>query len=122
MPESEPIARSFATWLQEQRAGVAHAEVTEALKELIAAVTEHQKGGSLTLKLEVKPAKVGVGTLLITDAVKVSLPEGDRPAAIFYADDEGNLSRHDPRQPRLPLQAVDVGTGEIHDKAEEATQ
>jgi hypothetical protein len=121
LADTEPVARSFATWLQEQRNGVCHAEATEALKELIAAVTEHQKGGTLTLKLDVKPAKVGVGTLLIVDAVKVSLPEGDRPAAIFYADDDGNLSRHDPRQPRLPLQAVDGGAGE-NAKPEEATQ
>jgi hypothetical protein len=119
--DQEPVARSFATWLQEQRSGVAHAELSDALKELVGAVTEHGKGGSLTLTLKVVPAKVGVGTLLITDEVRVKLPEGDRPAAIFYADEDGNLSRHDPRQPRLPLQAVDGGAHDP-DNAEEATQ
>lgn len=121
LADTEPVARSFATWLQEQRNGLCQAEATDALKELTAAVTEHQKGGTLTLKLTVKPAKVGIGTLLITDEVKVSLPEGDRPAAIFYADDDGNLSRHDPRQPRLPLQALDGGARD-DSNPEEATQ
>lgn len=120
MPENQTVARSFASWLQEQRNGICQAEATDALKELTSAVTEHGKGGTLTLKLSVKPAKVGVGTLLITDEIKVSLPEGDRPAAIFYADEDGNLSRHDPRQPRLPLQAVDGGSDAA--EPEEATK
>jgi hypothetical protein len=34
------------------------------------------------------------------------LPEEDSPTSIFFADEDGNLTRNDPRQPTLPFREV----------------
>lgn len=97
--------RPFTQWLQEQRGGNLHGELSEQLQQLVQAVTEHGKNGSLTLVVHVKPAGNGVN-LLVSDDVKVKAPQPERPVALFFADDEGNLSRRDPRQPELPLREI----------------
>lgn len=106
-PPAEAAAhrRPFAAWLTEQRGGSLHGELTEKLADLVAACLEHGEGGSLVLTVKVKPNKDGV-TVTVTDEVKAKEPEGDRGAALFYADAEGNLSRRDPRQPELPLKDI----------------
>jgi hypothetical protein len=87
--------KPFAAFLQEQRRGGLHGELSEALQELVRAVEEHRKGGSLTLTLSVKPN--GDGVVVVTDKVAVKLPEGEKGSSIFFVDD-GNLVRNDPRQ------------------------
>lgn len=105
----ERHVRPFAEFLQEQRKGAAHVEVSEALNELVAAVVEHRKGGTLTLKISVKPAGKGTGNVVeVTDKISVAAPEAERGGAIFFADGNANLSRSNPDQPELPLRAVDT--------------
>lgn len=103
--EPPPQANPFAQWLIEQRGGVLHAEASEALADVVAAVMEHGKSGSLTLSVKVARNKDGV-TVTVSDDLKVKVPQGDRGAAIFFTDDHGNLSRNNPRQPELPLREV----------------
>lgn len=100
--EPRPQTRPFAAWLQEQRNGLLHSELSERLADLVAAIAEHEKGGTLTLTLAIKPSKV-YGAVEVEDTVKVKAPEADRDAGLFFADSHGNLSRRDPRQPELPL-------------------
>lgn len=104
----EKHVRPFSEWLVEQRQGRAHAEASAALNELIAAVGTHNKGGTLTLSVSVKPAATGGGTVLVQDKVSLKLPEAERPMALFFIDENDNLTRSDPRQPSLPLRAVDA--------------
>lgn len=100
--------RPFADWLVEQRRGLLHAELGEGLNELLDAVVELGKPGTLTLTVHVKPAGVGDETVFVSDAVKVNKPQADRPAALFFVDDERNLSRENPRQLSFEtLRAVD---------------
>jgi hypothetical protein len=106
-PSEEVATKPFAAWLQEQRQGGLHGEVSDALADLVAAVMEHDKAGSLTLTVKVKPA--GDNAVFVTDEVKSKPPEGERPAALFFTDPRGNLSRRDPRQPELPLRQVAGG-------------
>jgi hypothetical protein len=103
--EERPSTKPFAAWLQEQRNGGLHAELSERLAELVSACLEHGKAGTLTLSVKVAPNKDGV-TVTIFDDVKAKAP-ADRGAAIFYADDHGNVSRRDPRQPELPLKPIE---------------
>lgn len=105
-PAAEP--RPFTQWLLEQRAGQLHAELSAGLRELTAACVEHGAAGQLTLTIKVKPHKAAAGspTLFVADQVVVKAPQGERGAAIFFADEAGNLRRDDPRQPQLPLQEV----------------
>ena len=77
-------------------------ELTESLGELVAAVIEQRKAGSLVLTVKVTPNKDGV-TVLVTDKVKLTKPEAERGGAIFFVDAFGSLSRSNPLQPELPL-------------------
>jgi hypothetical protein len=110
-----PEARPFAAILQEQRQGAAHDELTKALQDVVAGVLDTGKMGTLTLALKVKPSPDGI-SVLVFDEVKAKVPENDRPASIFYGDDNGNLHRTDPRQTELPnLRSVDRDTGEVRE-------
>lgn len=94
----EPAVRLFADWLREQRRGQTHDELTDALHELIAAVNETQKAGTLTFQVKIAPFKKNGEVLEVTDVVKTSLPQPDREAAIYFTDRDGNLSRDNPHQ------------------------
>jgi hypothetical protein len=109
MPDTQDRhARPFAEFLREQRRGRTHDELSSSLNQLLEAVTETGKGGSLTLTVKVKPAAKGdTHMVTIADQVIVKLPEGDRGEALFFVDDDFNLTRSNPHQPSLPLQAVD---------------
>ncbi len=99
MPDAKnerPKVKPFAQFLHEQRRGHAHAELSDLLAEVVHAVDEHRKVGSLTLQIKVKPT--GDGQVQITDQVKTQVPEGDKAPSIFFYDEHGNLSREDPRQ------------------------
>jgi hypothetical protein len=99
MPEvDKPDARPFTGFLQEQRRGALHQELSEALAETVAAVIEHGKVGSVTLTLKIKPT--GDQMVQIFDGLKVAAPEGEKAPSIFYTDENGNVSRTDPRRSR----------------------
>lgn len=95
----DPVVRPFADWLREQRKGLTHDELSDALHELIAAVNDTGKAGTLTLTIKVAPLGKTGDVLQVTDAVKLTPPKRDRDASLFYTDDDGNLSKSDPNQP-----------------------
>lgn len=103
MPDSTKHVRPFTEFLHLQRGGSLHVELGEALNDVVEAVTETGKGGKVTLTITVKPiGKSSHGQLMVTDAVKVTLPEGERGESIFFADDDHNLVRDNPNQPEIP--------------------
>lgn len=97
--------KPFAAFVQEQRGGGLHGELSDGLAELVTAVRDLGKAGSLVLTVKVTPNKDGA-TVTVTDKVKVSMPEAERGAAIFFVDEGGNLSRRNPNQQELPLKEV----------------
>ncbi len=102
-----PLRRPFAAFVQNHEYGATHDELTRGLHDLLGAVQNIGKAGSLTLTVKAKP--VGRGDeRQVTVAVSVStkLPEMGSIEAIYWIDDEGNLTRSDPRQQELPLQMV----------------
>lgn len=101
-----PARKPFAAFLQEQRGGGLHGELSDALAQLVQAVSEHRQPGTLALTIKIAPNKDGV-TVTVTDKLNLKVPEGERGAAIFYADPDGNLLRRNPNQIELPLQSVD---------------
>lgn len=99
--------KPFAAFVQEQRNGGLHGELSEAMAALVTAVDEHRKAGTLVLTVKITPNSDGQ-TVTVTDKLKLTLPEGDRGAAIFFVDADGNLSRRNPRQMEIePLREVD---------------
>lgn len=80
MPD-EPQRKPFAAFIQEQRGGGLHGELSDGLSELVTAVAEHRKAGTLVLKLKVTPNNDGV-TVTVTDEVALKAPAADRGAAM----------------------------------------
>lgn len=113
-----PQLKPFAAFVQEQRNGGLHDDLSNALVELVNACVETGKKGVLTLKVTVTPTKDEV-TLLVTDDVNVATPKPDAKPALFYHDEHGNLLRRDPRQPELPLREIAGGKTQTRDINEE---
>jgi hypothetical protein len=93
--------KPFGAVLQELDKGRVHTRLSELLTQLVAAVVDTGKKGSLTLQLVVEPNKDDV-TYTVSPKVKLASPEEER-GTLFFADDDGNLTRTDPRQQVLPL-------------------
>lgn len=104
-PEEGAQRKPFAAFVHEQRNGSLHGELSHALHDLVAAVSEHGKKGSLTLQVVVEPMGDGT-TVRVSDKIKLALPDPERGAAIFFVDHDGNLTRKNPAQIELPLREV----------------
>jgi hypothetical protein len=99
--------KPFATALHEIAAGAAADRASRLLQELVTAVAETGKKGTLTVLVTVQPYKAG-GTLDVTAKV-TSKPPQDIEAevsGIFYHDKAGNLRRENPNQPPLPIRGL----------------
>lgn len=101
--EEAPGTKPFGAFLHEHRSAGLHNEAGEGLAALVAAVIENQKKGSLTITINVEPAKGDERSVVVSDVLKVKAPEPSKPQSRFFSDPHGNLSRRDPRQPELPL-------------------
>jgi hypothetical protein len=114
-------ARPFADFLREHGNGRTHDELSDALHDLISRVKDTGKKGSVSLTIQVEPMKKDDRMVVVSDAIKVKLPEHDRPAGVWFTDRDGNLSRNDPDQlsfdslREVPPPNVDPGTGEVLD-------
>ncbi len=87
-------------------------EATEEIYNVIAAVMETRKAGSLTIKLDFKPTGRDVVSVAATFSSKK--PEEGRPETTFFVAADGSLQRKDPKQQDLPLREVEMpGRGEL---------
>lgn len=87
--------------LREIRRGRAVDQASRLLAEVVRAVDETNKPGSVTITLTVKPEKGGGSQKTIIAAVKAKKPEGDIPEAVFFSDPDGDLHRQDPAQSEM---------------------
>lgn len=69
--------------------------------ELVSAVAQHQKKGTLTLKIQVKPSTAGA--MAVKADVSITKPKGLPPESLLWATPDGNLISEDPRQIKLDL-------------------
>jgi hypothetical protein len=101
-------SKAFAVFLQELRDGRAHAELSGQLAELLAKVKETGKGGTLTLKLKIKPSGRGtdVDKVTISDDIVLGLPKCERGEDFFWLTSDNDLSRNHPKQGSLELRDV----------------
>jgi hypothetical protein len=97
--------RPFADVIVDLGRGQLHRELSDELQDLIAAVMDTGKKGSITLQLQVSKSKSGE-QVEIVDVVKVAQPKAARPASIFFVDHDHNVTRTDPNQIALPLREV----------------
>ncbi len=79
-----------------------HSELTDAIAEVVRAVQDSGKAGSVTLKLTFAAAKLRDPAVLITPDITVKKPREPRDPSIRFTDDTGGLHRNNPRQAELP--------------------
>lgn len=96
--------RPFADTLRDLDKGRVVAELGDKLQELIEAVMQVRKPGTLQLTLKVNAAK-GDDMVEVTASVAAKTPRTAR-TSVFFVTDEHNLSRSNPSQPSLPLQGL----------------
>lgn len=104
MTNNQP--RGFMQVAPELRGGALVKELSDALIEVTEAVIANQKGGKITLTLDIKPGAGADNALTIADTLKVSAPKPSNKGTIFFADSKNSLTRNDPNQ--LELQGISV--------------
>lgn len=102
------MARPFADVLRELSAGNTYEELTAALSEVVQAVIETRKQGTISISLKIKPN--GDNAVMISDEIKTKVPTPVRGDTVFFATSGGSLVRQDPRQQDLPLRRVAEAT------------
>lgn len=97
--DPDSFVRPFADFLREIDRGALHEELSEKLHDLVTAVEDTDKGGTITLTIGVKPVEKGSANdaLLVGGKVAVKKPEVARKPSIFFSNG-GNLQRNDPNQ------------------------
>lgn len=112
------MARAFAEVLKDVRDGDLVVELAAKMQDLVARVKETEKSGKLTLTLTLAPLKQG-GMLVLRDEIKLVLPEPERQDTTFvFATEDNDLTRRDPRQPKLPEMGVVRSMSEAAGRAE----
>lgn len=96
MPNDE---LSFLTFLQRFRRGELIAEAEALLTELVEAVRDTGGKGDLTIKLPLKMNDAG--QIECIPQLKLTKPRRQIGTGIYYATEEGKLSRRDPSQDDL---------------------
>lgn len=99
-PDPEARTRPFADVLRELDKGRVHTELSDKLQELIVAVQDVRKGGTIQLTIKVDSAKAD-GMVEVSANVATKTPRRAR-TSVFFVDDEHNLHRNDPRQLVVP--------------------
>ena len=98
-------SRPFNDLLREHRNGQTHDELSDALNDLVAAVNEEGKAGTLTFTVSIKPMGKSDGLEVSAD-IKVKPPKKTAGVSIFFSTPENNLVRVDPRQATMELREV----------------
>lgn len=101
----------FAQVLANISYGDAAATASNQLADLVKAVQEHERNGSLTLTIEVKPRGKDSGQVEVTAKVVSKPPVRDLAPSLFFTTEDGGLVRDNPRQKKFPFadQPVRVG-------------
>lgn len=93
--------RPITDILREMRRGRIVEDATDALEEVVKAVDQTNKGGSVTITIKVKPSKDGGWEKTLSASVKTDVPRPDLPDAVFFSTADGDLVRDDPEQRAL---------------------
>lgn len=102
----------FVSTLNQLRYGAAAEELSEKLAECVDRASSTGKNATLTLVINIKPQGAS-GQYFLTDEIKQKLPSLPKEQTIFFGTPEGNLTREDPRQQKLPLVSVAVDTSAV---------
>lgn len=94
----------FATTLAELNKGALLAELSDKLSEAVAAVKEH--GGKGRIRLDLKISRVSDEAIELVPDISITKPTKPKRPSIYFANDNGELSREKFQQRELPLAIV----------------
>lgn len=99
---------AFPKLLTELREGETVRELSEGLTDLVQAVRQQNKQGTISLKITVQPTgKVGGIALIITDEITVKAPKAQRSETMVFSNDNYQLSLNNPNQKDLPFRELE---------------
>jgi hypothetical protein len=90
----------FSTFIQEYRNGALDDQLTAAFADVARGVKMLEKTGSVTLKF--KLSEQG-GAVVIEHAMAHVVPQPKTTGQVWFASEDGVLTRHHPDQPSLPF-------------------
>jgi hypothetical protein len=96
---------SMIKLLQEHAGGATQEEISDAIREVVAAVSDERRKGSVTITIGIEPLGKGDG-LSVSFDVKSKPPVAKPRSATFFATPANDLQRQDPRQTDLPLRDI----------------
>lgn len=108
-PDEYGAIRSASDWLKVHAAGEIDRKLTDALTEVLAAVMDLGRSGTITLKLTV--SQQDDASVLVLPTVTVKAPQPSSRAQHFYVDAERRLALADPYRPQLPFATHDLTGG-----------
>ena len=96
------MRRPIADTLRDIRGGEALEDLSAKLQELVQAVQSTNAGGTLVLKISVKPMKGSTEAVVCKATVTVKAPVFDDAGTVLFPTPDGNLERSYHKQPELP--------------------
>lgn len=108
--EDTPTRQDFAEWLLANDRGRTVIAASEHLADVVKAVLETGKAGTMTIAVKIAVNDVDDRRLVTTAVVSSKPPLTDPKATIWYADADLHLTREDPKQDPLwgaPRQTAD---------------
>lgn len=88
----------FLAFLAAHARGRTADQLSERMAELVVAVRETGKPGQITLTVKVTPDGKVPAAVRVEDKIAAKVPELDRPAAMWFATEDGSLSNTPPDQ------------------------
>jgi hypothetical protein len=121
---AEAVTRPFVAILQEIGDGILAEDCGEAMREVVTAVVETGKPGTVTITINVdvpggdgKRGRIRDTTsLVVSGKVAAKRPRLNPPPSVFFNDEQANLTRTNPMQPELPLRALTGGQAPLRDE------
>lgn len=103
--EEEPASSGayFTQTLAKISYGDAADQASEMLADLVRAVGEHEREGTLTLTITVKPKGKDSGQVEVTAKTTSKLPVREIAPSMFFVTEDGGLVRDNPRQRKFPF-------------------
>ena len=94
----------FVALLASKTGGVTLSEIDEKVAKLVLTVLATGKSGTLTYKIKI--SRNGGKGVKVEDEVSVKEPKLETGISFFFADENGTLTRNDPRQMNIPFRPV----------------
>ena len=110
--ETTPVAGTFVNIVTALDRGAVIADLDDLMREATRSAQSAGAKSKVTLELTIIPNGTGAGEtplFKVEAKTKVTAPQAPRQPSNFFVDDDGNLSRRNPRQDEIKFESRDGG-------------